>query len=60
MRAKDSTILKLKHICSVTGDSQGETIEKAINILDDLLIIKESKESTNEINLAIQLIMNRV
>lgn len=64
VRAKDNTILKLKAITEKTNFSQGDVVEKALFLYDDLLLLKKeaSKKEKNEdiLNLFIKLILNRL
>lgn len=62
VRAKDMTVAKLKHIAEKQGLSQGETIEKAIYTLSDLLLAKETMEKQDDETLLVfaKMILNRI
>ena len=62
VRAKNTTIDKLKELASKTGDSQGQVVENAIAILDDLMLSRESFDNPTDQELVIfaKLILNRV
>ena len=62
VRAKDATIEKLKRIADATDNSQGEVIEKALDILEDFLICKQemSQKEIDSLPLAMKLIIKKI
>jgi uncharacterized protein (DUF1499 family) len=61
VRAKDKTIDKLKELSEIVGESQGQVVENALNILYDLATSRlTDKSDDKELLLLIKLILNKI
>jgi len=61
VRASEKTIARLKALAELTGETQGQTVEAALNIMYDLVTSElTDKSDDKELILLAKLLLNKI
>lgn len=61
VRASEKTIARLKELAELTGETQGQTVETALNIMYDLVTSElTDKSNDKELILLAKLLLNKI
>lgn len=61
VRANEKTIARLKELAELTGETQGQTVETALNIMYDLVTSElTDKSNDKELMLLAKLLLNKI
>lgn len=61
VRANEKTIARLKELAELTGETQGQTVETALNIMYDLVTSElTDKSNDKELILLAKLLLNKI